>query len=301
MKQRRTDLALEAKEIWEESASETTKLSGVIAREEERSGYRVTHVEILDEAGEAALGKPRGQYITLEMPRLCRREKTDYWGAAAAVAEELSALLPTDVKAPVLVAGLGNRAMTPDAIGPLAMDYVLVTRHLIHGAPEHFGEFRPVSALAAGVMGDTGMESGEIIKAAVAAVQPACVIAVDALASRSSARMFTTIQISSTGIVPGSGVGNHRMAIDEETIGVPVISLGVPTVVSAATLCLDLLEKGGQGRALPKELLQAGAELFVTPGDVDKLGETVSKILGLGISRALHVDLSVEDVEMFLS
>ena len=301
MERRRTDLALEAKEIWEESTAETTQLSGVIAREERRRGYHITHVEILDEAGEAALGKPRGQYITLEIPQLCRRERTDYLNASAAVAQELSALLPRDIKAPVLVAGLGNRAMTPDAIGPRAMDYVFVTRHLIAGAPEHFGAFRPVSALAAGVMGDTGMESGELLKAAVAAVKPSCVIAVDALASRSVERIFTTIQISSTGIVPGSGVGNHRMAIDAETLGVPVIAIGVPTVVSAATLCLDLLEKAGQAGAVPEKLLKLGADLFVTPRDVDSLGETVSKILGLGISQALHVDLSVEDVEMFLS
>ena len=301
MAQRRTDLALEAKEIWEESAKETTKLSGVIAREEQRRGYAITHVEILDESGEAALGKPRGNYITLEMPALCRREKSDYLGAAAAVAEQISALLPVGDKAPVLVAGLGNRDMTSDAIGPKAIDFVFVTRHLIAGVPAHFGDFRPVSALAAGVMGDTGMESGEILKAVAQAVQPACIVAVDALASRSVERIFTTIQISDTGIVPGSGVGNHRMALNRETMGVPVIAIGVPTVVNAATLCLDLLEKTGQRGADPEKLLKIGAELFVTPRDVDALGETLSKVLGLGISLALHVDISVEDVEMFLS
>ena len=155
--------------------------------------------------------------------------------------------------------------------------------------------------MAAGVMGDTGLESGEVISALVKATKPACVIAVDALASRSVKRLFHTVQLTDTGIVPGSGVGNHRMALNEETLGVPVIALGVPTVVDAATLCLDLLEETGHAGQDPEALLKLGSNLFVTPREVDSYGETISKVLGLGISLALHVDLSVEDVEMFLS
>ncbi len=301
MAERRTDLALEAKELWEESAQETTQLEGVKAREERRGSCSITHVEITDERVERALGKPRGHYVTLEMPELVRREKSDYMGAAELLAEELGRLIQIPAKAPVLVAGLGNRSLTPDAIGPKTVESVLVTRHLIKNVPEHFGAFRPVSALAAGVMGDTGMESGELLGAAASAVQPALIIAVDALASRSVQRLFTTIQLSDTGIVPGSGVGNHRMALNEKTLGVPVLAIGVPTVVDAATLCVDLLEQTGYEGMDPEALRNLGSELFVTPRDVDDWGETISKVLGLGISRALHVDLSVEDVEMFLS
>ena len=301
MAERRTDLALEAKELWEESAQETTQLEGVKAREERRGSCSITHVEITDEKGERALGKPRGHYVTLEMPELVRREKSDYMAAAELLGEELRRLIRIPPKAPVLVAGLGNRSLTPDAIGPKTVESVLVTRHLIKNVPEHFGAFRPVSALAAGVMGDTGMESGELLSAVVKAVRPSLIIAVDALASRSVQRLFTTIQLSDTGIVPGSGVGNHRMALNQETLGIPVLAIGVPTVVDAATLCVDLLEQTGYTGMDPEALRNLGSELFVTPRDVDDWGKTISKVLGLGISRALHVDLSVEDVEMFLS
>ncbi len=301
MADRRTDLALEAKEIWEESAKETTKLPGVIAREEKFPDYSVTHVEIIDEEGERALGKPRGRYITLEMENLCQLGRSDYVQAAEIVAEQLSQILNIPEKGSVLVAGLGNRDVTPDAIGPKTVESILVTRHLIEAVPEHFGGFRPVSALAAGVMGDTGVESGELISAVAKSLKPDCIIAVDALASRSLGRIFRTVQITDTGIIPGSGVGNHRMALTAASMGVPVIALGVPTVVDAATLCLDLLEKTGHHGQDPEALLEMGAGLFVTPREVDSFGETLSKVLGLGISRALHQDLSVEDVEMFLS
>lgn len=301
MQQRRTDLALEAKELWEESSGKTTQLSGVVAREEDIGNYHIVRVEILDEEGEEALGKPRGRYITLEAPGLCTAGRSDYFTAAEALAGQLTPLLPEASKAPILVVGLGNRHMSADAIGPLSLESILVTRHLITQAPEHFAHFRPVCAIAPGVMGDTGLESGELIAALVQELSPCCVIAVDALASRSAQRLFQSIQIADTGIKPGSGVGNHRMSLDAETLGIPVIALGVPTVVDAGTLCLDLLEKSGHPEFDHRPLLEAGADLFVTTRDVDQAGETLAKVLGLGISLALHVDLSVEDVEMFLS
>lgn len=301
MVNRRTDLALEAKELWEESAGETSALKGVIAREETLGAYRVTHVEILDEEGEQALGKPQGNYVTLEVPGLCGAGRSDYVSAAEALAQQLAQLLQIPTDASVLVVGLGNRHMTPDAIGPQTLSSVLVTRHLVEQVPEHFADFRPVCALATGVMGETGVESGEIISALAERIKPACIIAVDALASRSSERLFHSIQLTDTGIVPGSGVGNHRQALTKESLGIPVIGIGVPTVVDAGTLCLDLLAKSGHPEFDHEALLKAGSTLFVTPRDVDICGETVSKVLGLGISLALHVDLSVEDVEMFLS
>jgi spore protease len=301
MGSRRTDLALEAKEIWEESAQETTQLQGVVAREEKVGNFKVTHVEIVDGEGEKALGKPVGKYVTLEVADLCTKSKSDYTQAAELVADQLGKLLKVPNRGSVLVAGLGNRDMTPDIIGPKTLESVLVTRHLVKLAPEHFGTYRPVSAVAAGVLGDTGVESAELISAVSKSVKPSLIIAVDALASRSIDRLFRTIQISDTGIVPGSGVGNHRMALNEETMGIPVIAIGVPTVVDAGTLCLDLLDKTGHKDLDPEALLKIGSDLFVTPRDVDSYGETMSKVLGLGISLALHVDLTVEDVEMFLS
>jgi spore protease len=301
MASRRTDLALEAKELWEESAEETTQLKGVVAREEQEGNCKITHVEILDAEGEKALGKPKGNYVTLEMDDLCSRGKSDYAQAAELFAEQLGKLMKIPKEGPVLVAGLGNRDITPDVIGPKTLESVLVTRHLIEAVPEHFASFRPVSAFATGVMGDTGVESGELVCAVAKTVKPSCIIAVDALASRSTSRLFRTIQITDTGIVPGSGVGNHRMALTEESMKVPVVAIGVPTVVDAATLCLDLLEKSGQKGLDPDSIMNLGSDLFVTPRDVDSYGQTMSKVLGLGISLALHVDLSVEDVEMFLS
>ena len=190
MLKRRTDLAVEATQLWQEQAGETTQLRGVQARDSVREGYKVTTVRILDESGAQALGKPVGTYITVELDGLLRREEDAFPRAARALAAELRGLLDLKEGDAVLVAGLGNRAITPDGIGPKAADYTLVTRHLVEQVPEQFGAFRPVSALAAGVLGTTGMESGELISAVVEKTRPACVLAVDALASRSLRRLF---------------------------------------------------------------------------------------------------------------
>ena len=204
-------------------------------------------------------------------------------------------------KAPVLVVGLGNRAITPDAVGPGAADHTLVTRHLIDAAPEQFGSFRPVAALAAGVLGTTGVESGELAQAVAGKVKPGCVLAVDALAARSLERICTTVQLSDTGIVPGSGVGNHRFALNAESLGVPVIALGVPTVVDGATLALDILEEAGRDDLDPAALRGAGGDLMVTPRDIDQRVKDMAKVIGFAIDLALHPHLTVEDVELFLS
>ena len=285
---RKIDLALEAKELAEPSAGE---LEGVKAAEEVLLGLHLTRVEILDDRGEAALGKPKGHYLTLDLPEL--REKADVHRAAQAVAEALGPLLPKT--GPVLVAGLGNRRVTPDAIGPKTADRLLVTRHLVKTMAEPFASLRPVAALAAGVTGSTGMESGELLGAVIERLKPACLIAVDALAARRQERVCRTVQISDTGIVPGSGVGNHRQALDRKTLGVPVLAVGVPTVVDAATLCMDLLEEDADFD--PAAFRKEGAEWFVTPRDIDRQVDLLSHTLGLGLSAALHVDFSVEDVE----
>lgn len=297
MWKQRTDLALEAKELWQQSASEQTQLKGVRARESSREGFPVDTVQVLDRQGEQALGKPVGTYVTVTLDGLKRRDEDAFGRSARAIAGELRTLLGTlPEDAPVLVAGLGNRAITPDAIGPLVHEYTMVTRHLVEQVPEHFGAFRPVASLSAGVLGTTGVESGSLIRAVCDAIRPACVIAVDALASRSLHRVCRTVQLADTGIVPGSGVGNHRKALNRETLGIPVIAVGVPTVVDGATLAMDLL---GQ-EELP-ELAQGVENLMVTPRDIDAQVADLSKVIGFGINLALHEGLSVEDVELFLS
>ena len=301
MLKRRTDLALEAAQLWQESAGEAGTLPGVESEESTREGYPVTTVRIRDEAGARALGKPVGTYVTLELDGLARREEDAFGRAARALAAELGALLGLAPGAPALVVGLGNRAITPDNIGPKAADYTLVTRHLVEQVPEQFGAFRPVSALAAGVLGTTGMESGELISAVVEKTRPACVLAVDALASRSLRRVGRTVQLSDTGIVPGSGVGNHRMALNRETLGVPVIAIGVPTVVDAATLACDLLSEAGREDLDPAALSGAGENLIVTPREVDTQVGDLAKVIGYGIDLALQSGLDVADIDLLLS
>lgn len=300
MDQRRTDLAVEAAQLWRERGG-VGALPGVESRESKREGYPVTTVKILDCRGEQALGKPAGTYVTLTLEGLARRENDAFGRAARAVAAELTPLLKLSKGSPVLVVGLGNRSITPDDIGPKAADHTMVTRHLVEQVPEHFGSFRPVAALAAGVLGTTGVESGELVRAVAEKVRPACVIVVDALASRSLSRVCTTVQLSDTGITPGSGVGNARAALDRASLGVPVIAVGVPTVVDGATLAADLLAEAGQAHLDPQALQGAGEGLMVTPRDIDARVTDLAKVVGFGINLALQTGLTVEDVELFLS
>lgn len=296
MKIRRTDLAMEARELWQESAGETTKLEGVEAGESVREGLPVTTVRILDQAGEQALGKPKGTYVTLTLVGVAERAEDIFGRAARALAAEVEGLIkevPADGL--VLVAGLGNRAITPDAVGAKVHEHILVTRHLVAQMPEHFGHLRPVASVAAEVLGNTGMESGEMVRAVCDRIHPACVIAVDALASRSLERLCRTVQLADTGITPGSGVGNHRVALDRESLGVPVLALGVPTVVEGATLAADLLGTDD----LPE--LGAGGDLLVTPKDIDSQVADLAKIIGYGISMALQPGMTVEELDMLLS
>ena len=288
----RTDLAVEAHALWRESAGETTRLKGVAAREEQAEGMTVTRVEILDQEGARALGKPEGTYLTLDVSPLWRREEDAFPRAVRAVAALLGPLLPEE--GPVLAAGLGNQAMTPDALGPRSLDHLLVTRHLGEALPQ----LRPVAGLGAGVLGTTGREVHEWVRGAAEQVGPAAVIVVDALAARDLERLCATVQIADTGLVPGSGVGNHRMALNRETLGVPVISVGVPTVVDAETIARDLL---GEAGAVPKALNGRGRRFFVTPESIDQKIRDLSKVLGYGINLALQESLALEDLEALLA
>lgn len=289
----RTDLAMESHQLWRETAGETTFLPGVTVQEEEQEGFSVTRVSILDQEGEDALGKPRGTYLTLDASSLWQREEDVFCRAARAVASLLEPLLPQE--GAVLAAGLGNPSMTADALGPRMLDHLLVTRHLRDVLPG----LRSVAGLGAGVLGSTGMEAAEWIRGAADHVEPAAVIVVDALAARSLDRLCSSIQISDTGLIPGSGIGNHRAALNREELGVPVISVGVPTVVSVETAAKDLLaQAGGDEEKLPA--LQ-GQGLFVTPDNIDMKIRELAKVIGYGLDLALQPGLEMEDLEALLA
>ena len=286
MLKRRTDLAVEAHELWQQSGAKTTALPGVLARDETLEGVTLHRVEILDEDGERALGKPRGTYLTLEVGALRRHETEKFACAARAIGAALAPLLPEEGS--VLVAGIGNAAMTPDALGPRTLDHILVTRHLGTVLPD----LRPVAAVGAGVLGTTGIEVAEWVRGCAQRVKPAAVILVDALAARSVDRLCSTIQIADSGLVPGSGVGNHRMALNRAALGVPVVSVGVPTVVEAATLARDLTgrEDGWEGRE----------PFFVTPDSIDAKIADLARLVGYGIDLALQPGLEWEDLAALL-
>lgn len=275
----RTDLALEAKTLWEQSAGQTTQLRGVRARERSTQGFAVTDVEIRNRQGEEALGKPAGTYVTVELPKRAQDPRP----AARAVAEELRRLMALGPQDSVLVAGLGNTAVTPDALGPKTVAGLFLTRHLIEHLPEYFGTCRSVSAVAPGVLATTGMESIEVVRGACAHVRPSCVLCIDALAAGAPERLCTTIQMTDTGIVPGSGVGNARAAFQKKALGVPVYAVGVPTVVDAASLT-------GRG----------GEEMIVTPRDIDAQIRYLSAVLSGAINLALHPGFAEEDFAQFV-
>lgn len=270
MSEIRTDLALEA-------CDTSLPHHGRIHRQEKQVGsVKVTRIQVLDDVAARQLQKPCGTYITVEWDK--HAEDTD---THTAIKEALGALLPQ--RGTVLVAGLGNIQITPDALGPKTAARVLATRHISAELAEKIGlrGLRSVSVLAPGVLGQTGIESMEIIAATVEKTHPDAVIAVDALAARSLGRLCRTIQISDTGISPGSGVGNSRAELSRATLGVPVISLGVPTVVDAATLVADLA-----GRQIEDE-----SGMIVTPREIDMEIDRASTLIGHALNCALQPDI----------
>ncbi len=283
MLERRTDLALEAHEL---RRAQAEKVSGASAREHETFGYGVTVVEVTERAAARALGKPMGTYVTLDLRPYWEHADDAFERAATAVGTELRALIGEGEVKTALVAGLGNAAMTPDAVGPQTAEHVLVTRHLMRESA--FAGLTAVSVLVPGVLGRTGMEAVETIRGAVRTVHPDVLIAVDALASRSLARVCTTVQLSDTGIVPGSGVGNRRRALNRASLGIPVIAVGVPTVVDAGTLALDILEEAGAELPDPSALRGRGRGVMVTPRDIDAQIRELARVVGYGINLALQ-------------
>ncbi len=277
----RTDLAAEQREL----TAGAGELKGVRADTQTRGGFDITTVEILDAEGEKALCKPIGKYVTLGLEPLMCRTSEAFEDAAELLAELIRSLLPSDDGKGTLVAGLGNDEMTPDAVGPLAVNSVIATRHLKRGMPEDFAAFTTVSAVKPGVLGATGIESAELLRSACRAADPARLIAVDALASASLDRLCRTVQLTNAGIVPGSGVGNDRAAVNQKSLGLPVLAIGVPTVVDAAAFS-DSPDAVG---------------MFVTPRDIDASVRDVAKLIGYGINLALHDGLTVADIDMLKS
>ena len=284
MYQIRTDLALETKEKFEE---DNVELKGVRI-EEKKKGEEVTITEVYIETenGAKAMGKPKGTYITIEAPQLAEADDGYHRDISKELAEVIRNMLPIeDTEASVLVVGLGNREVTPDALGPRVVEQMMITRHLIKEFGRHaWGmEYRhSVSGIVPGVMAQTGMESQEIIHGVIAETKPDYLIVVDALAARSIRRLNRTIQITNTGINPGSGVGNHRHGIDEHTMGIPVIAIGIPTVVDAATIVNDAMSGGYEE---PDCMLNS---FFVTPKDIDDSIRRLSYTVSEGLNMAFE-------------
>lgn len=288
----RTDLALEAAGITEESAQLP---EGIELKKEHHGNIEATVVKIKTKSAERAVGKPRGSYITVDLTQVLRREKESFNHTAECIADMLKHLLQLGDHLPVLVAGLGNRDVTPDAIGPLTADHILVTRHMIRQMPKQFGAFRPVSAVVPGVLGTTGLESAEMVRAVVQRTEAAAVIAVDAIAARETHRLCSTVQISNTGISPGAGIGNNRNVLSRETVGVPVIAVGVPTVTDAAALAVNLFEDAGF--SVPEEPLRRVATgMIVTSSDIDRRIREISRVLSYAINLALQNGISMEEL-----
>lgn len=279
--QGRTDLALEA-------ADQPVRLKSLtnedIERERvERGSAVLTRIRILSERGEKSLGKPRGTYITVEIPALTDHE-SELEETARLIGEQIAALLPR--KGTVLVVGLGNESITPDALGPQAAKMVLATRHIRGEFARTAGleDLRPTAVMAPGVLGNTGVESGEMAEGVIAVINPAAVVAIDALAAQSLSRLGCTVQLSDTGIAPGSGVGNNRRALNRETLGIPVVAVGVPTVVDAVTLAEELTgREEAAGEVTPR-----GAGMMVTPREVDLMIRRASRLVAMSVNAALQ-------------
>ena len=291
----RTDLAVEAIENHKTAAA----LPHVRQSDRTLEGFAVHEVRILSEDAAREIGKPQGRYLTLELDALIRREEDAFPRACKALSTLLRELLPRPNDGPVLIAGLGNRMITPDAIGPQTADHVIATRQLVAQSPAIFADWRPVSALAPGVLGQTGVETGEVICGVLDRVRPAAVIAVDALAAGRLSRLLRTVQLADTGITPGAGVGNARAALNKETLGVPVIAVGVPTVVDGATLAHEISSQLGQPDC--EALDDLSQPVMITTRDIDREVADISRMIGYAVNMALHPHLSVADIDLYLS
>lgn len=296
----RTDLALEASESLRTKGDE---LSGVRIQEEIQKDMDAVVTKVYIETKNAAkrMGKPIGTYITMEVPGLAEDDTGFHEQISNLLAEQISMLIQEKGKITeksIMIVGLGNRAVTADALGPKVIDHLSVTRHIlnVYGKEAYNKEVPSISAMEPGVMAKTGIETSEMVAGVVQKTNPDLLIVIDALAARSTKRLYTTIQISNTGIAPGSGVGNHRNAIDEEGMGVPVLAIGIPTVVDAATIVGDACEAWWheslkESGPFPEEVRKYFKDLknmYVTTKEIDEIMECISYTVSEGLNRALH-------------
>jgi spore protease len=321
---KRTDLAVEAREMYREK--EKKEIPGVEVNVTENKGVKITRVNIRQEAGARIMNKPIGNYITIEADGIRQKDKDVYEEASRTLGGELKRLAPVDKESTTLVVGLGNWNVTPDSLGPKTVSHLMVTRHIFEYLPDQVEEgVSPVCAISPGVLGITGIETGEIIEGIVSRVKPDRVIAIDALASRKMERINATIQVADTGISPGSGVGNKRKELNRETLGVPVIAIGVPTVVDAATMASDtidmvvdtMIKQADKGNEFYQVLHEMKDEdrynlirevldpniggLVVTPKEIDDMIREMSKILANGLNIYLHPSIGPDDVDRYIN
>ena len=307
----RTDLASERRDIFKKANNIENEIQGIESEKEEiNEKLSIERVKITSPEGEQAIGKPKGNYITIDIKKLKIAQGEEIQKASEILTNELKKIvdLHTDKQGPALVVGLGNIYVTPDSLGPKVINEIEVTRHVIKYLPQYVEEgAREISAISPGVLGTTGIETVEILKGIVDNINPKLIIVIDALASRSIERISSTIQISDTGIVPGAGVGNTRAEISEKTLGIPVIAVGIPTVVETAVLvndCLDLFIEKLQNEAksndalnkikeednyeeIKEALLPNEYNLIVTPKEIDELIENMKDIVAGGINGSL--------------
>lgn len=301
----RTDLAMEARQL--HRTQEIPGVASEIISDDE--DITITRVRVLDGQGAQILGKPPGNYVTIESPELRWRDPSLEERVSHCLALEGTRLMPEITRdTVVLVIGLGNWDITPDALGPKVVGQIMVTRHIMQMAPERIDErVNPLCALSPGVLGITGIETAEIIRGVVERVAPDMLIAIDALAARSISRLGTTVQLSDAGIQPGSGVGNHRMVLSRETLGIPVLSIGVPLVVYADTIARDVMEQLGMfhddgrvDKALEAVLHTGETDLLVTPKDVDQQVEDAARMVATGINLMVHKGVTIDEILHFM-
>ena len=307
----RTDLADERNELYKKANKIEDKIDGVEAIEEKiNNNIKLTRVKILDEKGEQALGKRMGTYITIDLKNMKYMGNDEIQSASEVLSKELKAMISEHIEQEeeILVVGLGNIYVTPDALGPKVINEIDITRHLLKYVPQYLDKnTRPVSAISPGVLGTTGIETAEILKGIVENVKPKLMIVIDSLASRSMERISSTIQLADTGIVPGAGVDNARKELTKETLGIPVIAIGIPTVVETAVVvndCLDVFIEKLQEEAksndylnklkeednyeeIKEALIPKDFNFIVTPKEIDELIENMKDVVARGINLSL--------------
>lgn len=322
----RTDLVLEAREIYKENHKDEPDIDGIEVIEESDKDIKVTTVKVKNDEGAQKIGKPKGNYITIDIPTFTAYDGETMDRVSDVLSEILERLIKIHVDKTILVVGLGNWQVTPDALGPKVTEKIMVTRHLKTVMPEAIDDsVRPVCSIAPGVLGVTGIETVEVIKGVVERIKPDLVICIDALAARKVERVNATIQIGDTGISPGAGVGNNRKQINEENLGVKVIAIGVPTVVDAITIANDaidlvvdsLINNSSSGsdfykmlksldknekENLIKEVMSSknNSDMIVTPKDIDLVINSLSKIIANGINMAVQPNMNMEEINKFM-